>query len=130
MVITIKPFGCMPSNLSDGVQAKVVTDYPDSLYLAIETTGDGEVLVKSRVQMKLYEARRKAKEELEGTMAAYGVSLEEVQEHARAHRLNRGMLHIPYGPQGAAPAARFAALVARGMGRRPGRDGEERMGRR
>ncbi|HKZ51363.1 MAG TPA: 2-hydroxyglutaryl-CoA dehydratase, partial [Dehalococcoidia bacterium] len=123
MVITIKPFGCMPSNLSDGVQAKVVTDYPDSLYLAIETTGDGEVLVKSRVQMKLYEARRKAKEELEGTMAAYGVSLEEVQEHARAHRLNRGMLHIPYGPQGAATAARFAALVARGMGRRPGRDG-------
>ncbi|HKZ50624.1 MAG TPA: hypothetical protein VJ256_02525 [Dehalococcoidia bacterium] len=123
MVITIKPFGCMPGNLSDGVQAKVVTDYPDSLYLAIETTGDGEVLVKSRVQMKLYEARAKAQREVDEVLRRYGLKMDEVREYGERHRLNRGMLRLPRGAGVATTAGRYVALVARGMGRRPARSG-------
>jgi hypothetical protein len=32
----------------------------DSIFIPIETSGDGEVNIKSRVQMKLFEARAKA----------------------------------------------------------------------
>ena len=52
MVISLKPFGCMPSTMSDGVQSKVVADYQDAIFLPVETSGDGEVNVRSRVQMK------------------------------------------------------------------------------
>ena len=57
----VKPFGCMPSTQSDGVQTKVISDYPDSIFIPIETSGDAEVNVRSRIQMKLFEARQKAR---------------------------------------------------------------------
>ncbi len=59
LVISVKPFGCMPSTQSDGVQARVVSLLPQSLFLPVETSGDGEVNVRSRIQMKLYEAKQK-----------------------------------------------------------------------
>ncbi|MHA2611053.1 MAG: hypothetical protein V2G33_01505 [bacterium JZ-2024 1] len=59
LVISVKPFGCMPSTQSDGVQARVVGLLPDSLFIPVETSGDGEVHFRSRIQMKLHEARRK-----------------------------------------------------------------------
>jgi len=68
MVVSVKPFGCMPSTQSDGAQVKVLSDYPDSIFISIETSGDGEVNVKSRVQMKLYEAKRAARREFEGVL--------------------------------------------------------------
>ena len=68
MVVSVKPFGCMPSTQSDGAQVKVLSDYPDSIFVSIETSGDGEVNVKSRVQMKLYEAKRAAQQEFEGVL--------------------------------------------------------------
>jgi len=64
LTISVKPFGCMPSTQSDAAQVKVLEDYPDSLFISIETSGEGEVNVKSRVQMKLYEAKQMAREEL------------------------------------------------------------------
>jgi len=63
MVISVKPFGCMPSTQSDGVQAKVTEDLGDSIFVSIETSGDAEVNMKSRVLMKLYDAKLKAYEE-------------------------------------------------------------------
>ena len=51
MVVSLKPFGCMPSIMSDGAQSRVVADFKDAIYIPIETSGDGEVNVKSRVQM-------------------------------------------------------------------------------
>ncbi len=65
MVVSIKPFGCMPSTMSDGVQSKVIADFKKSIFVPIETSGDGEVNVRSRVQMKLYEAKMKAREEID-----------------------------------------------------------------
>lgn len=80
MVISLKPFGCMPSTQSDGVQSKVVSDFPETIFIPIETSGDGEVNVRSRVQMKLYEAKMKAKAEFQRVLDECGVTLEEVRE--------------------------------------------------
>src|SRR3989304_3035132 len=44
MMISVKPFGCMPSTISDGVQAKLATDFGESVFVAVETNADGEVL--------------------------------------------------------------------------------------
>jgi len=65
MVLSVKPFGCMPSTQSDGAQVKVLADYPESIFISVETSGDGEVNVKSRIQMKLFEAKKAAEEEFE-----------------------------------------------------------------
>ena len=59
--LSSKPFGCMPSSgVSDGVQAKIMTMYPDLNFLSIETSGDNEVSILSRVSMMLFKAKEKA----------------------------------------------------------------------
>ncbi len=63
MVLSVKPFGCMPSTQSDGAQSAVVSKYKDMIYLPIETSGEGEINAHSRVQMALGEAKFKAKDE-------------------------------------------------------------------
>jgi predicted nucleotide-binding protein (sugar kinase/HSP70/actin superfamily) len=66
MVISVKPFGCMPSSgVSDGVQSLVTARHADAVFCAIETTGDGAVNVQSRVLMYLFKARQKAQQEYE-----------------------------------------------------------------
>jgi len=80
MVISIKPFGCMPSTQSDGVQVKVAADHPDALFVSVETSGDSEVHVKSRVQMVLFEAKARAREEFATTGAYLGLTAEELDE--------------------------------------------------
>lgn len=64
MVISVKPFGCMPSSgVSDGIQSLITARFPDANFLPIETSGDGAVNVYSRIQMALYRARIQAQEE-------------------------------------------------------------------
>ncbi len=64
MVLSVKPFGCMPSSgISDGVQSKIQSEYPHAIFLPIETSGDGEVNVQSRVQMMLFKAHQRARSE-------------------------------------------------------------------
>ena len=63
MVLSLKPFGCMPSTQSDGAQSAVVSNYKDMIYLPVETSGEGEINAHSRVQMALGEAKNKAKKE-------------------------------------------------------------------
>ncbi|MDH5641681.1 MAG: hypothetical protein OEY28_10330 [Nitrospira sp.] len=84
MVISVKPFGCMPSTQSDGVQSKVVNDYPDCIFIPIETSGDGEVNIKSRVQMKLYEAKVRCREEFARVLEGYGFSLEQFRDYVKS----------------------------------------------
>jgi predicted nucleotide-binding protein (sugar kinase/HSP70/actin superfamily) len=58
--ISSKPFGCMPSSgVSDGVQAKVLSLYPELNFLSIETSGDNDVNILSRVSMTLFKAKQK-----------------------------------------------------------------------
>jgi hypothetical protein len=73
MVISVKPFGCMPSSgVSDGIQSLITSRYPEALFTAIETTGDGEVNVQSRIQMDLFKARKKAEAEFAAALARAG----------------------------------------------------------
>lgn len=65
-LISSKPFGCMPSSgVSDGVQAKVMSMYPQLNFLSIETSGDNEVSILSRVSMLLFKAKQKKKTEID-----------------------------------------------------------------
>ncbi len=66
LVISIKPFGCMPSSaVSDGIQSLVTSRYPQANFLSIETSGEGAANFYSRVQMALFKAKQSAKEEYE-----------------------------------------------------------------
>lgn len=82
LVISVKPFGCMPSTQCDGVQVKVMSDYKSGLFIPIETSGDGEVNVKSRIQMKLHEAREKAKDEFGRIAKEAGLCLDTLKKAA------------------------------------------------
>ncbi len=80
MVISVKPFGCMPSSgVSDGVQSVITERYPDAIFLPIETTGDGAVNVYSRIQMMLFKAKRAAEKEYEDLLTNKGLTLEKVK---------------------------------------------------
>ncbi|HXK59088.1 MAG TPA: activator of (R)-2-hydroxyglutaryl-CoA dehydratase [Acidobacteriota bacterium] len=85
MVLSLKPFGCMPSTQSDGAQAAVTAHYKDMIYLPIETSGEGAVNAYSRVQMALGEARTKASEEFKQALGACGYSLNEVRSFTADH---------------------------------------------
>jgi predicted nucleotide-binding protein (sugar kinase/HSP70/actin superfamily) len=64
--ISSKPFGCMPSSgVSDGVQSKIMSMYPQLNFLSIETSGDNEVNILSRVSMLLFKAKQKVNRERE-----------------------------------------------------------------
>lgn len=68
--ISVKPFGCMPSSgVSDGVQSKIIADYPHLNFLSIETSGDNEVSILSRVSMLIYKAKQKRAEKKGTTVA-------------------------------------------------------------
>src|SRR5580692_949790 len=79
MVLALKPFGCMPSTQSDGVQSRVVSKFKDMIFLPIETSGEGEVNAHSRVQMALAEAKAKARAEFEGVLQKTGKSLDDLR---------------------------------------------------
>ena len=89
MVISLKPFGCMPSTQSDGVQTKVSGDLGDGLFVSIETTGDAEVNIKSRVLMKLQEAKKKAMEEYQEALKS--LNLENLLENYQNKSLNKSL---------------------------------------
>jgi predicted nucleotide-binding protein (sugar kinase/HSP70/actin superfamily) len=94
MVLALKPFGCMPSSQSDGVQSAVVNRFPEMIFLPIETSGEGEINAHSRMQMALGEAKIKAKAEFEQALASTGKKLDEVKAYAAEHR----QLRSPFYP--------------------------------
>jgi predicted nucleotide-binding protein (sugar kinase/HSP70/actin superfamily) len=62
LVISVKPFGCMPSSaVSDGIQSLITARYPQANFLSIETSGEGAANFYSRVQMALFKAKEKVK---------------------------------------------------------------------
>ncbi len=78
MIISVKPFGCMPSSgVSDGVQSLVSARFPEVEFLPIETTGDSAVNAYSRIQMALFRARAKAHAEFQDALKAKGLTIEE-----------------------------------------------------
>src|SRR6185503_3323225 len=85
MVLSVKPFGCMPSTQSDGAQSAVVSQYKDMIYLPVETSGEGEINAHSRVQMALGEAKNKAKKEFAEALATTGLTLDQCRAWVEAH---------------------------------------------
>ena len=112
MVLSLKPFGCMPSTQSDGAQSAVVNLYRDMIYLPIETSGEGEVNAHSRVQMALGEARVKCKNEFAAAVESTGRSLEEIRSYVAARPdLQRPLLKLPHIKGVVGTAARFVRMV-------------------
>lgn len=113
MVLSLKPFGCLPSTQSDGVMAGVVAQHPDLIFLPVETAGEGEINAHSRVQMMLGDARRRARGEFQQALASTGRSLEEIRAWVAAHRALRRPFYSFRRRKGTAgTAAQFVLHVA------------------
>jgi predicted nucleotide-binding protein (sugar kinase/HSP70/actin superfamily) len=113
MVLALKPFGCMPSSQSDGVQSAVINKFKDMIFLPIETSGEGEVNAHSRVQMALGEAKVKAKMEFEEALKSTGKRLDDIKGHIAEHpELRRPFYHVPHRPGIAGTAAQFILHVS------------------
>jgi predicted nucleotide-binding protein (sugar kinase/HSP70/actin superfamily) len=112
MVLALKPFGCMPSSQSDGVQSAVINKFKEMIFLPIETSGEGEVNAHSRVQMALGEAKVKAKAEFEQCLKSTGKSLEQIHNYVEEHpELKRPFYHVPHREGIAGTAAQFVLHV-------------------
>jgi predicted nucleotide-binding protein (sugar kinase/HSP70/actin superfamily) len=112
MVLSLKPFGCMPSTQSDGVQSAVVNQYKDMIYLPVETSGEGEINAHSRVQMALGEAKVKAREEMERVLEQTGRTLDEVRAYAEEHpELQDPLYKVPHAKGVIGTAATFVVHV-------------------
>jgi predicted nucleotide-binding protein (sugar kinase/HSP70/actin superfamily) len=113
MVLSLKPFGCMPSTQSDGAQSAVVAHFKDMIFLPIETSGEGEINAHSRVQMALGEAKVKAKGEFERVMKEVGYSLDDIRSYVNEHpELKGAMYRVPHAEGIIGTAANFVTHVA------------------
>lgn len=113
MVLSLKPFGCLPSSQSDGVQSAVTSKHKDMIFLPIETSGEGEVNAHSRVQMALGEAKLKAKAELQVALSSTGTRLDQIRSFVAQHpELSRPMYKVPHRPGTAGIAANFVYHVS------------------
>jgi predicted nucleotide-binding protein (sugar kinase/HSP70/actin superfamily) len=104
MVLSVKPFGCMPSSgVSDGVQSIITEKYPEGIFLPIETTGDGAVNVYSRIQMMLFKAKQKALAEYEDLLKDKKLTVDMVKgKIAKNRRLNKTTHYAPHKVAGTA----------------------------
>jgi len=119
MVLSLKPFGCMPSTQSDGAQSAVVSHYKDMIYLPIETSGEGEINAHSRVQMALGEAKAKAKLEFKTVLENIGKSADDLRAYVNDHPdMQRALYKVPKYKGVIGTAANFAVHIAEKMGTR------------
>jgi predicted nucleotide-binding protein (sugar kinase/HSP70/actin superfamily) len=120
MVLSLKPFGCMPSTQSDGAQSAVVANYRDMIYLPVETSGEGEINAHSRVQMALGEAKNKAKKEFAEALERTGLTLEECRAWVEAHpESKRPMYRVPHTKGVVGAAANFVYHIGAQKGLKP-----------
>jgi predicted nucleotide-binding protein (sugar kinase/HSP70/actin superfamily) len=119
MVLSLKPFGCMPSSQSDGVQSAVMNHFKDMIFLPIETSGEGEINAHSRVQMALGEAKAKAKLEFQQALESTGRPLDDVRSFVADHpELRQPFYHVPHRHGITGTAANFVLHVSDLMDRR------------
>ena len=113
MTLSVKPFGCMPSaGVSDGVQSIITEKYPQGIFCAIETNGDGAVNVYSRVQMMLFKARLAAKAEYKAALEETGLTVEEMRAYLAKKRWRGSSLFYPRHGKVASMAANLAHHIA------------------
>jgi predicted nucleotide-binding protein (sugar kinase/HSP70/actin superfamily) len=113
MVLSLKPFGCMPSTQSDGAQSAVISHFKDMIYIPIETSGEGDVNAHSRVQMALGEAKVKAKNEFARVLQETGRTLDEIRAYVETHpEMQRPAWNITHHKGVVGTAANFVKQVA------------------
>jgi predicted nucleotide-binding protein (sugar kinase/HSP70/actin superfamily) len=113
MVLSLKPFGCMPSSQSDGVQSAVMNHFKDMIFLPIETSGEGEINAHSRVQMALGEAKARAKAEFQQAVESTGKRLDDIRDFAASRReLLHPFYHVPHRHGVTGTAATFVLHVS------------------
>jgi len=113
MVLSLKPFGCMPSSQSDGVQSAVMNHFKDMIFLPIETSGEGEINAHSRVQMALGEAKAKARLEFQQALESTRKSLDDIRRYVDAHPVLRNpFYHVPHRHGMTGTAAQFVLHVS------------------
>lgn len=116
MILSVKPFGCMPSTQSDGAMSQVVSRYKDMIFLPIETSGEGEVNAHSRVQMALGEAKHRAKTEFAQILEQTGYTLEQIKAYIADHpELATPMYPVPSHKGVVGASANFVRHVAERM---------------
>ena len=116
MVLALKPFGCMPSSQSDGVQSAVINKFKEMIFLPIETSGEGEVNAHSRVQMALGEAKAKARAEFESCLRSTGKRLDDIKAYVADHpEMRRPFYHVPHRKGIAGTAAQFILHTSKRM---------------
>jgi predicted nucleotide-binding protein (sugar kinase/HSP70/actin superfamily) len=119
MVLSLKPFGCMPSSQSDGVQSAVMNHFKDMIFLPIETSGEGEINAHSRVQMALGEAKARAKAEFQQALDATGRRVEDIRAYVADHpALRHPFYRVPHRHGVTGTAANFVLHVGDLMNRR------------
>ncbi len=113
MVLSLKPFGCLPSTQSDGAQVAVLEEFKDINFLSIETSGEGEVLAHSRALMALDTAKEKASQEFEEALAKTGKSLDQLRNYVdRNLELQRPTYRVPPQKGITGRAAKFVLHIA------------------
>jgi predicted nucleotide-binding protein (sugar kinase/HSP70/actin superfamily) len=113
MVLSLKPFGCMPSTQSDGAQSAVVNLYKDMIYLPIETSGEGEINAHSRVQMALGEAKVKAKQEFARVLEETGLTVDQARDYVADHpEMESALYKTPHYKGVIGSAANFVKHVS------------------
>ncbi len=116
MVLSLKPFGCMPSTQSDAAQSAVIANHKDMIFLPIETSGEGELNAHSRVQMALGEARAKAKTEFSDTLAKTGLTHAQCRDFVDRHpEMKRPLYPAPSHKGVVGVAANFVLHIAERM---------------
>ncbi len=112
MVLSIKPFGCMPSTISDAVQVAVTEKYKEMIFLPIETSGEGEINAHSRVQMALADGRYKARDEFHAVLEKCGKTPQELKAFVESHpELKNPMYEFPHKEGITGTAANFILHV-------------------
>jgi predicted nucleotide-binding protein (sugar kinase/HSP70/actin superfamily) len=97
MTLSVKPFGCMPSSgVSDGVQSVVTELFPEAIFCAVETSGEGAVNFYSRVQLFLFKARQRAQQEMVDALAQYGITRADAQAFLKDSRYGRALYRAPH----------------------------------
>jgi len=96
LVVSVKPFGCLPSSgVSDGIQSLVSARCPNTAFYAVETTGDGQVSVYSRIQMMLCNAKARAQEEFQLALNESKLDQDEACDRLARDRVRRSAMYYP-----------------------------------
>ena len=97
MTLSVKPFGCMPSSgVSDGIQTVITELHPDAIYCPVETSGDGAVNFYSRVQMYMFKARERARQEYQAALEQYGITEEQARAFLEGSRYGKTLYKAPH----------------------------------